>query len=337
MNGAIEVKRVESRAEGRSTTIAPSRTATRPRLSLVIPAHNEEATIVHTLAEYVKFLGEWGEQYEILVVLNGCHDRTLERVEEFGRTHPNVRWALLPEAGKGRAVKFGFQIARGDLIGFVDADGQIPAEEFERLLCAVEREPALGGVIASKYKASGDRSCTSLVRCVAGRAFGFLARRLLRLPFRDTQCGAKVFRREALRNVLAELKLSGWTFDVELLLRLHRRGRRIAEVPITLRSSERPSQLSFLRVAPRMFRELLLLRRHAANGSVGPSSNGRASRRRLGEILYSLGRLGSTEIQAALERQREDPRRKQRLGEILVQMGLVAQEDVQLALALQGA
>jgi glycosyltransferase involved in cell wall biosynthesis len=307
-----------------------------PRLSLVIPAHNEEATIAHTLAEYVDYLKGWGERYEILVVLNGCHDRTLEEVQAFGRTHPNVRWALIPEAGKGRAVKFGFQIARGDLIGFVDADGQIPAEEFERLLCAVEREPAVDGVIASKYKASGDRSCTSLVRWMAGRAFGFLARWLLRLPFRDTQCGAKIFRREALHSVLEELGLSGWTFDVELLLRLHRRGRRIAEVPITLRSSERPSQLSFLRVAPRMFRELLLLR--DAVGALGsPAPNGRAShsQRRLGEILCNLGKLGSAEIQAALERQREDPRRK-RLGEILVQMGLVAREDVQLALALQG-
>jgi glycosyltransferase involved in cell wall biosynthesis len=301
----------------------------------VIPAHNEEATIAHTLAEYVKFLGEWGEQYEILVVLNGCRDRTLERVEAFGRTHPGVRWALLPEAGKGRAVKFGFQIARGDLIGFVDADGQIPPEEFERLLCAVEREPAVDGIIASKYKASGDRSCTSLVRWMAGRAFGFLARRLLRLPFRDTQCGAKIFRREALHGVLEELELPGWTFDVELLLRLHRRGRRIAEVPITLRSSERPSQLSFLRVAPRMFRELLLLR-HAVGSLDSPTQNGRAprSQRRLGEILCNLGVLGSAEIQDALERQRRE--KGKRLGEILIQMGLVAREDVRLALALQG-
>lgn len=330
------MRRVVPRAEERAVCSAQGRTDGRPRLSLVIPAHNEEATIAHTLREYVDALREWGERYEILVVLNGCRDRTLERVREFGRTHPNVRWALIPEAGKGRAVKFGFQIARGDLIGFVDADGQIPAEEFTRLLCAVECEPAVDGVIASKYKASEDKSCASLVRWMAGRAFSFLARRLLRLPFRDTQCGAKIFRREALHSVLEELELSGWTFDVELLLRLHCRGRRIAEVPIALRRSGRPSQLSLLRVAPRMLRELFLLR-HALGSLDGHGPNGRGShpQRRLGEILCNLGVLGSAEIQAALKRQRSE--KGKRLGEILVQMGLVAQEDVQLALALQEA
>lgn len=320
----------------RTATQLPA--VTRPRVSLVIPAHNEEAVIAQTLQSYIALLERRSPAYEVLVVLNGCRDRTLERVIALQASYPALGWVLLAEAGKGRAVKRGFQLARGDWVGFVDADGQIPPEEFAKLLLVLERMPEVDGVIASKYRRSALPSAlpreavSSPLRDLAGRTFSYLVRGALGLPYRDTQCGAKVFRRPALQDVLEDLRLEGWTFDVELLLHLHRRGRRIAEVPIALRSGERPSQLRTLRVAPRMLCDVLELRRRLRR-LPSPDPPGEPSGvRRLGEILCQLGVLGAQEVERALAHQR---RERRRLGEILVQMGFLTPEEVQLALALQ--
>lgn len=308
-------------------------TAVELQLSLVIPACNEEKTIQRTLTEYVHHLDGRCKPYEILVVLNGCQDKTLEQILAFREQHPQVGWTLLTKAGKGRAVALGFQLARGKLVGFVDADGQIPPEEFIKLIDALKQEPMLAGVVASKYAEPRNRAHTPFLRCLAGRVFSFLIRQLLGLPLQDTQCGAKVFRREVLRDVLLELTLTGWTFDVELLWQLYQRGYLLREVPVLLRPERRPSRLSFLRVAPRMLYEVLALRRRATRAT--KRTNASQARRRLGEILCELGRLQPSELEEALRRQRADARRP-RIGEVLIQMGLVTLEDVRLALALQG-
>ena len=311
-------------------------TATRPQISLVIPAHNEESVITRTLQRYIELLERRSPSYEILVVLNGCRDRTLECVTALQASYRSLGWALLAEAGKGKAVKLGFQLAQGDWIGFVDADGQIPPEEFEKLLLVLERMPEVDGAIASKYRGPAlhrnGNAAPSPLRDLAGRTFSQLVRGVLGLPYRDTQCGAKVFRRGALWDVLGDLKLEGWTFDVELLLYLHRQGKRIAEVPVALRSGDRPSQLRTLQVAPQMFRDVLELRKRLRRLPNPSPSETPGAARRLGEILCRLGVLGAREIEQALARQR---RERRRLGEILVQMGFITPEEVQLALALQ--
>lgn len=336
-SAAIGTQPLKGASRGRGLVLRPP-CAARPQLSLVVPAHNEEAVIAETLQGYRDLLGERGLRYEILVVMNGCTDGTPERVAALREAHRELGYALLPQAGKGRAVKLGFQLARGDWVGFVDADGQIPPSEFAKLLLVLERMPELDGVIGSKYRepALHEGEATSPLRDLAGRAFSLLVRGLLGLPYRDTQCGAKLFRRRALHDVLGDLTLESWSFDVELLLHLHRRGRRVAEVPIALRAGGRPSQLRTLRVAPQMLRDVLELRRRVSPRPE-PSAwrDARAEdRRRLGEILCRLGLLEPREVERALVRQRRGPRR-QRLGEILRSMGLLTPEEVQLALALQ--
>ena len=232
----------------------------RPQLSLIIPAHNEESTIAHTLAEYIAFLEGRAIHHEIWVIMNGCCDATAERVEACRRWYPQIGWAILTGPGKGRAVKLGLQLARGELIGFVDADGQIRPQEFAKLLNQLEHDAETDGAIASKYAESIGSARVSFVRRWMGHAFSKLVRWTLRLPFVDTQCGAKLFRRQVVHEILPQLQLVGWTFDVELLLHLCQGGCHIVEIPIALRPQGRPSQLSCLKVAPRMFLEVLRLR-----------------------------------------------------------------------------
>lgn len=199
-----------------------------PEVSIVIPAHNEEQRIGSTLSSYCQ---QFGGRNEIIVVLNGCSDHTLDVVRSVSQRHPGVVSIvdIKTAIGKGGAVHEGFRRASGSYIGFVDADGSTPPEEFQRLTGMVTSHD---GVIGSRWMAGAQVfNRTSMVRKFMSRAFVVLTRLLFNLPYHDTQCGAKVFKRKVITTVLPYLKVRDMVFDVELLLLTRYFGFRIREVP----------------------------------------------------------------------------------------------------------
>jgi len=196
-----------------------------PKYSVIIPAYNEADRIERTLREYADEFSDG----ELIVVLNACTDETADTVYRV-RT-PRLRAIQIKQGiGKGGAVRAGFLLARAPLVGYVDADGSTPAREMRRLF----------GLLADAHAAIGSRWIAGarldppqpIVRRVASRTFNLLARTLTRLPFSDTQCGAKTFRADALAAVLPSVETANFAFDVDLLAALARRGARILEVPI---------------------------------------------------------------------------------------------------------
>ena len=194
--------------------------------SLIIPAYNEEERIREVLVALSSFQGE------ILCICDGT-DRTGDLIEDFRIRHPAVRLRLhsFPRRlGKGGAVVAGMQAATTPFIGFMDADGSTPLSQMTLLFTQLEDSDAVlgsrwvdGAIIGRKQ---------GLVRRIQSRAFNLTVRVLFGLPFHDTQCGAKTFRKEALVPVLPDLLSTDFTFDVELLWRLRRKGFRIRETPI---------------------------------------------------------------------------------------------------------
>lgn len=228
-----------------------------PRISLIIPAHNEAARISRMLAEYaIEFTDA-----ELIVVLNGCTDETLQVVQGFSAAHRHIRIIEIADAlGKGGAIRAGMKLARGDIVGYVDADGSTPAREMRRL-CGELRDDH--GVIASRWLPRSVVSGRPLKRRIASGAFNTLVRMFFGLPFADTQCGAKVFRRETLLEVFDQLETSGLAFDVELLHCLTARKKRIREVP-TVWNDVMGSRIHLVQASTAMFSSLLRLRlRHS--------------------------------------------------------------------------
>lgn len=229
-------------------------------ISLVIPAYNEERRIGPTLEAYLSHFASLGAPFEVLVVLNGCRDRTLEVVEEAARRWGHVRWLLFPEPlGKGGAVREGLAAAAGRRIAFVDADNMVGPREAARLL---ERLSTADIAIASRY--SPGALCTRPPpwrRRIAAWAFRQWVRLVLHLPFRDTQCGAKAFRAEAVRCLLPHLQERGWAFDVEVLALAVDMGLRVAEVPVEWGFTSRGSKMPTLRAAREMAGAVLRVRR----------------------------------------------------------------------------
>ncbi|NLX48751.1 MAG: glycosyltransferase family 2 protein [Methanospirillum sp.] len=193
--------------------------------TIVVPAYNEERRIGGLLASLAGFGGP------VIVVADGT-DRTADLVREFGASHPQLALTCLEfpaRLGKGGGIMAGFRAARTPFVGFMDADGSTAPAEMVRLFSFLGDAD---GAIASRW-ASGAVVPVRQgpLRRLQSRAFNLLIRLLFGLPYADTQCGAKVFRREALLPVLGEMELTGFEFDVELLWRLSRRGARVVEVP----------------------------------------------------------------------------------------------------------
>jgi glycosyltransferase involved in cell wall biosynthesis len=229
------------------------------KLSIVIPAHNEEHRLPPMLEAYAKYFAEkYGNEAELIVVPNFCSDCTADVARGIGLRYPQVRVIDEPKrVGKGGAVSLGAQSAEGDLIGFVDADGATSPEAFDDLVQKISLD---GCIIASRWMKGSDVSPKQpLSRRMASRCFNLLVRVLFGLKLTDTQCGAKLFRREVIQPVLRNLGVTNWAFDVDMLFQTKRLGASIREIP-TVWHDVSGSKVEIGRSSVNMFVAMIRLR-----------------------------------------------------------------------------
>ena len=235
------------------------------KISIVIPAHNEENRIFRTLRTYEQFFDEIASyddvEYEFVVVLNGCTDHTLKVVTEAQEQWGNIIILDLPDAGKGLAITAGFQDAlkrNNDIIGFVDADMATQPEYFYDLVGHLE---GCDGVIASRYMdgARVEPPRPAIKRWGSRLFYEPLVRLLFGIHFYDYQCGAKVFKRRVIEKVAPELTAKQWAFDIELLYLTKKHGFEIVEVP-TVWFDQADSKLRLFRSGSRMLGSLFKMR-----------------------------------------------------------------------------
>ncbi|HIE11159.1 MAG TPA: glycosyltransferase family 2 protein [Kiritimatiellae bacterium] len=228
-------------------------------LSIVIPAHNEENRLVPTLETYCGYFGKlYADTYEIIVVANACVDRTAGVARDVAARFREIRVIEEPRpVGKGGALLIGFDVARGAAIGFVDADGSTPPDAFHHLIRHLNGADI---VIASRWHSKSTvEPRQPWKRRVASRVFNVLVRLLFGLQVSDTQCGAKVFKRQAYATVRSFLGLTRWAFDVDLLYQFRRHGFRILEIPTVWRDVA-GSKLNLKRAAIEMSLAITRLR-----------------------------------------------------------------------------
>ena len=194
--------------------------------SLVIPAYNEEARIRPLLEGIGRFDGE------LIVVCDGT-DRTAGVVEEIAEKRPDLLIRCLRfdhRLGKGGGVLAGLAAAVAPVAGYFDADGSTSIGEMLRLVSAIG---SADGAIGSRWVPGSKLTVPQgFMRRMESRGFNLIIRTLYGLPYHDTQCGAKVFRKAALDTVLPAMVSRGFEFDVELLWRMKRAGFSVGEFPI---------------------------------------------------------------------------------------------------------
>jgi dolichyl-phosphate beta-glucosyltransferase len=243
---------------------------TRPAISVVIPAYNEERAIVGTVERACAWLDAHGEPYELIVVDNASSDRTAELVAGLG--HPHVR-VLRNEAnrGKGYSMRRGMLDASGELRLHCDADC---ADSFRSLPRMLELLGDADVVVGSRLAAGAEVGQRQpLYRRIVGRTFVELCRRVLAEPTHDLFCGFKLWRAEAAEAAYSRTRLEDWVFDAEVLAMARRLGYRLTETGIAW-SDREGSRLSMPRVLVPAVRDLLAARRtvRAARESHAPGA-----------------------------------------------------------------
>ncbi len=236
-----------------------------PQISIVIPAYNESARIEMALARVLACAKERHWDAEVLVVDDGSTDDTVVIVQRWMAEHPNLYLFENPgNRGKGYSVRNGLLQALGEIVMFTDADLSAPIEEAERLLEAIYAgaDVAIGSRWLDKQRQTRHQP---LYRRFFGRCYNSLTRLVMGLPYKDTQCGFKAFRRSAARLIFPLQTIERWGFDPEILFIALKLGFRVIEVPVTWGHDER-SRISYLRDGSQMLREMVEIRSNSLRG-----------------------------------------------------------------------
>ena len=199
---------------------------------MLIPAYNEEQRIEPVLRDYAAYFRQhYPGKFQVVVVLNGCVDNTLGVVRRVAAGFPEVSALEFPDPiGKGGALIEGLKLApRADLIGYVDADGATAPPAF---LDLATRCGEADCVIGSRWLPGAVlHQSQSNERRVYSRMFHAFVEVLFGMHIKDTQCGAKLMRREAVEKIHPNLRIADLAFDINLLYSLKRAGFSIREVP----------------------------------------------------------------------------------------------------------
>ena len=197
--------------------------------------------------------------YEIIVVDDGSSDETIEVVSKFERVRPQVRSIRLPKnAGKGHAVRLGMLNAKGDRLLFADADGATPIIEAERLIAALDEGADIA--IGSRAMLSKDTSVKTVwYSKLLGRSFNFVVNVMVLPGIADTQCGFKLFTKDAANFIFSRQTADRFSFDVEILYIAQRAGFKIKEVPVNWENIP-GSKVNLVFDALKMFRDVFRFR-----------------------------------------------------------------------------
>jgi SAM-dependent methyltransferase len=241
-------------------------------LSLVVPVYNEEMRLPGTLARLAVFASDEALSLEVIVADDGSTDRTAAVFKEWVDRHASTRLQCslvqIAHRGKGAAVRAGMQRVTAPIVGYTDADLSAGPDAILQLLAAIAR----GADIAIASRGLPESILARRqpwYREMAGRTLNVGLRKLTGIPFRDTQCGLKLFRAHAAREVFRHQRIDGFAFDVELVMIAMKAGFTIDEIPVTW-VHEAGSKLSLFRDPLPMARDILRTRRRFRHGIQAP-------------------------------------------------------------------
>jgi dolichyl-phosphate beta-glucosyltransferase len=233
--------------------------------SIILPAYNEAVRIGATLDLIFEFMSQQNWNAEVIVVNDGSTDSTADIVRGYSKKHPAFRLLDNPgNRGKGYSVRNGMLRASGDILLFSDADLSSPIEEADKLFEAIA-----GGAdvaIGSRWlRPELQKQRQPLHRQLFGRMFNLALRIILRLKFRDTQCGFKAFTRRAAHAIFPLQQIERWGFDPELLYLARKFDFTVKEVPVRW-SHREGTRIQPLRDGIRMVVEIFKIRWNAMRG-----------------------------------------------------------------------
>lgn len=228
-------------------------------ISIVLPCYNEGSRIFKNIEKIYDFLVSKELSLEIIAVNDGSLDNTQKELERIKIKIPIQIINNARNEGKGDAVRHGILASQNEIVMFLDADLGIPIEELEKFLREIKNGSDL--VIASRY-VPGLKIKTPVLwyRSIMEKIFRILRMIILDdYEIKDTQCGFKVFRSQAAKEIFSALKTKRFAFDSEVIFLAKKKGYKIKELPITLQNPKK-SSIKIIRDSFNMFSDLLKIR-----------------------------------------------------------------------------
>lgn len=244
----------------------------KPKLSVVIPAYNEEINLKRGVLGSVKdYLEKQKYSWEVLVVDDGSTDDTRKIVSKFAKKNNGFRLLKEPHRGKGGTVIAGMLAANGKVVLFTDMDQATPIDQLEKLLPKFDQ--GFDVAIGSRRGREG----APLVRKAMAAGFSFLRNLILRLPYKDTQCGFKAFTKQAAQQIFKKMKVFNEDmkaqgaavtagFDLEALYIARKLGLKVAEVPVEWWEYGERKEVSPIKDSWEGLRDLIKVRINALQG-----------------------------------------------------------------------
>lgn len=200
--------------------------------SIIVPAYNEESRSGKFIPALLRFVKNDLQHSEIIVVNDGSKDNTVKIVKQFIKQENAGYFAKVigyqRNKGKGNAVKFGVEHAKGEKILFIDADGSIPPHEIVKMLAHLEDHD----VVVGDRSSSKSKIKSNPLRKIFSFGFNSAVSVIYQYSYRDNLCGFKGFRRNAAKELFSNLKDKRWVFDVELFFKIKRKGYSVYFLPI---------------------------------------------------------------------------------------------------------
>ncbi len=227
-----------------------------PRISYVVPIHDEEAILHAAVADLRERLRPLGYDWELVLAENGSRDGTVRVAEEIAAKWPEVSWFSIDEPNYGRALREGIERARGELVVCEEID-LCDVDFHQRAIAMLDRDEA-ELVVGSKLL-EGARDQRPMFRHAASLAYSAMLRALFDFRGTDTH-GLKAFRKSALLDVVRACVVDRDVFASELVIRAHRAGKRVREIPVRV-MEKRPPSIGLLSRVPSVLRRVAELRR----------------------------------------------------------------------------
>ena len=214
-------------------------------LSLIIPAYKQEEVIISDIKNLHKVLSVLSIQHELIVVVDGLLDRTLDKAKSVRISNLRI-FGYKENKGKGYAIKYGVEKAKGDIIGFIDSGMDLDPSEISIMLDIMSWNDA-DIVVGSKLHPDSKVNYP-FVRKVLSWGYRTLTHALFGFKVKDTQVGLKIFKKEVAKKVFSKIIVKSFAFDIEVLAVAYKFGYvKIYESPIklTFRGKSSITSISF--------------------------------------------------------------------------------------------
>lgn len=217
-----------------------------PYVSIVIACYNEVGLLEQSVAEIREVMGSSRYSYELVFVDDCSHDETVELIKRICDGQTNSRYMVHKRnVGRGGTVADGIRLAQGKVVGFLDIDLEVHARYIPSLVAAIEKGYG-AATVTRVYRTSLNPS--ELLRTVLSVGYRQLVRRMIGVPFADTESGFKFFNRSRILPVLDQAENKGWFWDTEIMALCHRHGVEVKEIPgLFLRRADKVSSVKVFR------------------------------------------------------------------------------------------